>query len=162
MKIGIISDTHDNPENINKAKIVFDEQRVAYLVHLGDYVAPFILRMFDGMTLHGIFGNNDGDRVRLLGVAKDIGAIIHGDFYNFEDDGVSFACYHGTEQSITSALVKSGSYDVVLCGHTHEAVEEQIGKTLFVNPGTAHGFGKRASVVVFDTETRKVEFIDLN
>ena len=161
MKFGIISDTHDNPEHIYKAKIVLAEQKVPYLVHLGDYVAPFILRLFEGIKVFGVFGNNDGDRVRLLGVAKDIGAQIVGDFYNFEEDGVSFACYHGTEQAITSALVQSGLYDVVLCGHTHEAVEEQVRKTLFVNPGTAHGFGKRASMVIFDTETRKPAFIDL-
>lgn len=161
MKIGIISDTHDNPEHIHQAKIVFADKKVPYIVHLGDYVAPFIFRLFDGMKVHGIFGNNDGDRVRLFGVAKDIGAEIHGDFYAFDEDGVSFACYHGTEQPITNALIKSGTYDVVLCGHTHEAAHEVIGKTTFVNPGTAHGFGKRASVAIFDTESKKPEFMDL-
>ncbi len=161
MKFGVISDTHDNPEHIHKAKLVFAEHKVPYIVHLGDYVAPFILRMFDGIKLFGIFGNNDGDRVRLLNVARDIGAEIKGDFYEFTEQGVNFACYHGTEQPITNSLIKSGNYDVVMCGHTHEAAHEVIGKTVFVNPGTAHGFGKRASVVIFDTDTKIPEFIDL-
>jgi uncharacterized protein len=161
MKFGIISDTHDNPENIHKAKIVFSDHKVSYVVHLGDYVAPFIFRLFDGMKIFGVFGNNDGDRVRLLGVARDIGAEIKGDFYEFSEDGLSFACYHGTEQPLTSALIKSGTYDVVMCGHTHEAAHETVGTTIFINPGTAHGFGKRASVAVFDTTTRAPEFIDL-
>lgn len=161
MKFGIISDTHDNPEQIDKAKIVLEQHKVPYVIHLGDYVAPGMLRLFEGIKLFGIFGNNDGDRMRLLNVAKDIGAEIKGDFYEFTEDGISFACYHGTEQPITSALIKSGTYDVVLCGHTHQKAFETIGKTIFINPGTAHGFRKAGTMVIFDTETRLPEFIDL-
>ena len=161
MKFGIISDTHDHLDHIHSAKLLFASHNVEYIIHLGDYVAPFSLRLFQGIKLYGVFGNNDGDRIRLLGVARDIGAELMGDFYSFDEDSLSFACYHGTDSAITSALIRSGQYDVVLCGHTHQAVQEQIGKTLFINPGTAHGTGHRASVVIFDTLTKLPTFLDL-
>jgi hypothetical protein len=36
-----------------------------------------------------------------------------------------------------------------------------VGKTLVLNPGTVHGFGERATVMIFDSRTRSTEIIDL-
>jgi len=161
MKLGIISDSHDNMDNIARSIRIFREKDVSYVLHLGDYVNPNSVRAFQGIKLVGIFGNNDGDKFRLMTAFNDISGDIKGEFYEFEEAGLKFACYHGTEQPIKDALIKCSKYDVVLSGHTHKYENIRIGKTLVLNPGTSHGFGDKATVMVFDTETMLAELIDL-
>ncbi len=44
MKIGIISDTHDDIENVQEAIQIFNKNKVDYVIHAGDYVFPGILK----------------------------------------------------------------------------------------------------------------------
>ncbi|MBI4698138.1 MAG: metallophosphoesterase [Nitrospirae bacterium] len=161
MKIGIMSDSHDHIENIKKGIRIFKDKHVEFILHLGDYVNPASVRAFSGARLVGIFGNNDGDKFRLINTFQEIGGEIKGDFYEFEADSLKFACYHGTERELKDALIECGKYDVVACGHTHECVNKTIGNTLVLNPGTAHGFWDKATVIIFDTQNREVEFVSL-
>jgi hypothetical protein len=161
MRIGIVSDSHDNLMNIKRCVDVFLDKGVDLVLHLGDYVNPNSVKAFNGIRLIGIFGNNDGDRFRLMNAFKEIGGEIKGDFYEFEEDGLRFACYHGTEPQLRDALIECGRYDVVLYGHTHECVDETRGRTRVLNPGTAHGFGYKATIMIFDTVGREAEFIDI-
>ena len=39
MLLGILSDTHEHINNIEKAKAVFAEKSVEQIIHLGDYCA---------------------------------------------------------------------------------------------------------------------------
>ncbi|MEM3615578.1 MAG: metallophosphoesterase family protein, partial [Candidatus Methanomethylicia archaeon] len=41
MKIGIISDTHDRLQMIDEAVKRLNEENVEYVLHAGDYIAPF-------------------------------------------------------------------------------------------------------------------------
>jgi putative phosphoesterase len=61
MKIGIISDTHDNIENILKAVKEFNNRNVEIVLHAGDFVSPIAVESFAGIKLIGILGNNDTD-----------------------------------------------------------------------------------------------------
>ncbi len=161
MKIGIISDTHDHVQNIEKAVAFFKQEKVEKVIHLGDFVAPFTLRLYKGLAMTGIFGNNDGDKYRLMKMAQSAGIHLEGNFYAFEQDGLKIAAYHGTEPELKIALLESGLYDVVLCGHTHQVERQTIGKTLVLNPGTANGFGEKGTVMIFDTKTKNAEVIKL-
>lgn len=49
MKIGLISDTHDNIQNIQKAIISFNDIQVRVVIHAGDIVSPETVEAFDGM-----------------------------------------------------------------------------------------------------------------
>lgn len=161
MLLGIISDTHEHLENIEKAKKVFAERGASPVIHLGDYCAGPSVRAFAGTKIIGIYGNNDGDLLRIQGNMQKIGGDFRGAFCVLEYDGLKIACYHGTEAPITEALIDCGKYDIVLSGHTHEMHQETRGKTLALNPGSAHGFGGPATVMVLDTKTKKYEVIEL-
>lgn len=161
MIIGICSDSHDHVENIKKAVSYFKETRVERVIHAGDYCSPFTIPLFDDLNLHGIFGNNDGDKYLLMKKFDAINATLYGDFFSFEADGVTFAVYHGTNPEITESLELCGKYDVVISGHTHEPKMETIGDTISINPGSVNGFDADAMVATFDTETRKVQFKEL-
>ena len=46
MKIGVLSDTHDNLTNIRKAVEIFSKNGVEALIHGGDFCSPFTLAEF--------------------------------------------------------------------------------------------------------------------
>jgi len=50
-----------------------------------------------------------------------------------------------------------------LFADTHRKANNKIGRTLVVNPGTAKGgfFGFYATIAVFDTHSRIIEFVNL-
>jgi len=161
MKIGIMSDSHDHLDNIKKCVEIFKERKVNYVLHLGDFISPNAILACRGIELIGIFGNNDGDKFRLLTAFNKINSSIKGEFYEFEEEGLKIACYHGTEPELKDALIECGKYNVVIYGHTHICRNDTVGNTLVLNPGTAHGFGGKATVAVFNTSTRLAEFIEL-
>ena len=41
MKIGILSDTHDDIDNVKEAIYRFKEQKVELIVHAGDFCIPW-------------------------------------------------------------------------------------------------------------------------
>ena len=70
MKIGVLSDTHDNLANIRKAVEIFSKTAWRSSSTAGDFCSPFTLPVFKplaekGVKMHAVFGNNDGDRVLL-------------------------------------------------------------------------------------------------
>ncbi len=162
MLIGICSDSHDHVENIKKAVSFFKLKKVEKVIHAGDYCSPFTIPLFAGLPLHGIFGNNDGDKFLLMKKFSEIGAEIYGDFLSFKADNLSFAVYHGTHPEITESLKSCGKYDVVISGHTHQPFLDMVNSTTFINPGSINGFDEDAMVALFNTETKQVQFKELN
>ncbi|MGH9927054.1 MAG: metallophosphoesterase family protein [Nitrososphaeraceae archaeon] len=163
MKIGLISDTHDNIQNTQKAIMFFNDKNVEVVIHAGDIVSPETVEVFDGMRLIGVLGNNDLEVRELASAFDKIGGQLKGEFCEIEQDKLIFAVYHGTDSRRKESLIQCGKYDVVICGHTHRAQNKKVGKTLIINPGTANGwfFGYGATAAIFDTLTRELDFIHL-
>jgi uncharacterized protein len=163
MKIGLISDTHDNIQNIQKATSLFNDRRVSFVIHAGDIVSPETVEAFTGVKLIGILGNNDLKVEELTNAFDKIGGQLKGELCEMEQDDLIFAIYHGTNLRRKESLIQSGRYDVVVCGHTHKVQNKKVEKTLVVNPGTANGwfFGYSATAAVFDTQTKEPEFLYL-
>ncbi len=134
MKIGVISDTHDNIEVTKNALEHFSDKEVDVVIHCGDMVAPFTAELFDkDFDFYAVKGNNDGEW-SLRETVEEFGTWL-GDIGELEFEGYSIAVYHGTEQAIVESLVSSGKYDYVLRGHTHtKTIREQDG-TIELNPG---------------------------
>lgn len=161
MKIAIISDSHDHLEHLQKAVEIIKKQGIETVLHLGDYVSPFSIPPFAGLKLIGVFGNNDGEKAGLTKKFAEIKGELLGDFGEIKLDGVKFALYHGTDPFRQEEVINCGKYDVVCFGHNHQKETGMQGQTLLINPGTVHGFGAPSgpTFVVFDTETREVEFV---
>jgi uncharacterized protein len=169
MKMGVLSDTHDQGELIRAAVTHFNEQRVDWVVHCGDWVSPFILHFFAGLKapLRGVFGNNDGDRFRHLQFKQRWGLDLEYEerFLEMEVDHKRIAVFHGDYKEIVEALVTCGKYDAVFHGHTHQKVNLHVGKTLSLNPGSlmreTSSLVKGASFAVYDTLSHTAEHIML-
>ena len=161
MKIGLISDTHDNLEAAEAAVEFFNSEGVEHVLHAGDLISPFTADKFESLKaeFHYVWGNNDGDRGHVRSKLETFG-VEPVDFKSLKIDGRSFALLHGTEQEIVDALAESPRYDVVVRGHTHEP--EISENPLVVNPGASSGYlsdGK--TVAVLYTDDLEVEIMEI-
>jgi hypothetical protein len=161
MRIGIVSDTHDHLVHTRVALSMFRSLDIDVVLHAGDYCSPFMIPLFANFPLHGVFGNNDGDHFRIQQRFTEIGGHLHAEFMDQVFDGKRIAMYHGTQQGITDALIACGTYDLVVTGHTHIAVNQLHGKTLHINPGSVNGLGNPPTAAFYDTETGVGEIIGL-
>jgi putative phosphoesterase len=163
MKIGLISDTHDNIQNIRKAVREFNDKHVDVVIHAGDFVSPIAVESLTGVKLVGVLGNNDTDIPGITSTFNKIHVELKGEIFETVYDGMKFAVYHGTNLVKKEQLIKSGKYDVFIYGHTHRKDNRYVGTTRVINPGTAKGwfFGLFATIAVFDTSSRNLEFINL-
>ena len=50
MKIGMLSDTHDDIDNTNKAIDIFQENDVKAVIHVGDIISPPVITEFYRLT----------------------------------------------------------------------------------------------------------------
>jgi len=157
MKVGLMSDSHDNMDALQKAVDFFNEENVGAVLHAGDLVAPFTARKLNllKMPLTITFGNNDGERFGLRKVFA--GKIFEPPHQLFVADK-RVLMLHDPAQ--VGALRDSGHFDFILYGHTHE-VEVSHGTTLVVNPGECGGWlNGKCTVAVWDTESGKVTIHD--
>ncbi len=167
MKIGIISDTHDNKAMALRAIEIFKKEDIEIIFHLGDFVAPFTLKLFGDFELYGVFGNNDGERLLLKKVAKDMNFVLDEGPTEIVWEEKKFVLLHGwgsveKTRRFAESLAKSGDYDYVLYGHTHKKDLRKFGKTLLINPGEACGYlGGVATAAILDIESNSVNFLSL-
>jgi putative phosphoesterase len=163
MKIGVLSDTHDNLANLARAVGMFAERGVEALIHAGDVCSPFVLREFEplaarGVRMHAVFGNNDGDRVLLVRKGADFCA-FHDGAAILELDGRRIVVTHYPD--LAPALLASGMYDLVIHGHDHRVRVEGESRRL-LNPGTCAGYlAARATAAVVDLADLSVEVVEL-
>ncbi|MBD3197685.1 MAG: YfcE family phosphodiesterase [Candidatus Lokiarchaeota archaeon] len=168
MKIGVISDTHDHMENIRKAVSIMNERNIDALIHCGDYVSPFTFRVFDELNerikenFHGVFGNNDGDRVFLK---ENLGQICNfvGMELISEFDGKKIFAAHLPNEETVDAIARSGIFNIILYGHTHsQLINKYDNGVLVVNPGEACGYlSGKSTFAIVDTEKMDAEIIEI-
>jgi len=162
MQVGIVSDTHDNAEQVEAAVETFERVGVETVVHCGDFVAPFSVTPFDGdWTFYAVRGNNDGEWA-LQSAVEAFGTYL-GEMGEITLDGQQAAVYHGTSGAIVDALVECGNYDYVFHGHTHEAGTETYEGTRRLNPGgiAIPPAPDAFSVATLDTDAGECEFHEL-
>lgn len=135
MKIGIISDTHDNLPKIEKAVKLFNKHKVGFVLHAGDYVAPFTILKLKALRCdwRGIFGNNDGERTGLARISE--GKIQEGPL-RITLDNQKIILVH----DINTINPDTQDASLIIFGHTHKPQILKKGPKLLINPGEAGGW----------------------
>ncbi|MFC1711578.1 metallophosphoesterase [Patescibacteria group bacterium] len=174
MKIGVISDSHDNIKNLETAFKLLSKENVELVFHCGDLSAPFTIDYFKNLQLpvKAVFGNNEGDKVNILARIKrnkiDFAyAPNYGLMWNLKLENKKIAVFHGHQKEITQSIIKSNQFDFVLTGHTHEPYIKTINKTVWINPGCICGWSgldikaEKPSLAIVDLKisSAKIEFI---
>jgi len=164
VKICIVSDSHDRADPL--AQAVREAQRLgaAAVLHCGDVIGTQTLRaaLAVGLPMHVIHGNNLGDPVSLARWARESDGQLH---YHGADARLELGArrvfvVHYPEYG--RAFACTGDWDLVCCGHSHEAGVEQVpdvkgGRTWLVNPGTVAGLAAPATWALGDLATMHFE-----
>jgi len=159
VRVGILSDTHDNLHAIREAVELFRKEDVRLILHAGDFVAPFTLPFYldSGCEFRGIFGNNDGDQILLL---KRSEGRIHTAPHLFNWGGKQFILNHYPDA--VEAMARGKGADVVIYGHTHEPDIRTVDDCLIINPGECGGWTTgRSTVAILDLESMKAKSASL-
>ena len=151
MKIGIISDTHNNRVNVLKAISIFNEQKVGWVLHAGDMASAETAGEFaalEGAKLIYVSGNCDIDRDLMQRTIEELGGEYYDPSYEGEIDGKRVFMTH--KPDVMEAAAGSGKYELVVSGHTHKRDIHKAGESLVVNPGKARSrlIGESSVVVV--------------
>lgn len=157
MKIGIMSDSHDNLTAIRLAVKFFRQAGISHLIHAGDIVASFSATeiLAASVPVTAVFGNNDGEKAGLRDI---LGSSVFEPPY-------AFVTHFEPKRKIllTHDLSKVDKklyeeVDVVIHGHSHKVSVVTEGKTKLINPGENCGwlYGK-SSIITLDWETLEAE-----
>ncbi len=154
MRIGIFSDSHDNILKIQSAVRFFNKNKVDFVFHAGDYVAPFTIPKIQALTSQwrGVFGNNDGERD---GLVKISGGRIQEAPLVTSLGKRRIILVHDLS-ALNPRLKKA---DLIIFGHTHKPEIIKRANQVFINPGECGGWLTRESTVAIlelDTLTGKI------
>ena len=163
MKIGVFADTHDRLPAIRELLRQMAERGVSFVVHCGDYCAPFALQPFieAHVSLIGVFGRNDGDREGLIAMAqRAMGAELFEGPHSLEVAGQRLLVVNDIGDVQARSIE---SHSIVLHGCTHRQEMKMRGDTLVVNPGEGCGWvhGTPGAAVI-DLVSKDVEFLALS
>jgi uncharacterized protein len=163
MKLGILSDTHNNIANTRRALELFREHGAERLIHCGDLIKPVMIEEFVGWRVSFVYGNCDYERVeqKRNGQAMLEDSTI-GEQWIEAINGIRLAAMHGDDSRRLNALITSGAHDIVFRGHSHERLDARIGSTRVINPGALGGKKPQSrSICVLDLQTGEAKFIEL-
>lgn len=161
MKIGILSDTHDNVSNLLKAKSLFREEGITTLIHCGDMTSADTARQMVDFDIIYVNGNMDDS----VAVNDTLWMLNHncetpGAVFTGKIAGVKIAATHGHLQGKLDQLLRWRRYDFVFHGHTHRQRDEKIGKTRVINPGALGGARyEPRTVCILNLESQDIRFL---
>ena len=159
MKIGIISDTHDQVKRIKEAIEILNKEKIQMAYHLGDICSPFVLPLFKELkcNVKAVFGNNDADIFKLINKAPE-NFSFHDRFFVDEFNGKKICLFHGDPEELAINLFESGKYELLLRGHNHVSDIKRNEKTLMINPGSLIGKFNEASKAWTEPSAAVYEF----
>ena len=159
MRIGIVSDTHNNLANCQRIVELFNDRAVERVIHTGDITQAKTIDVFSKLDVPmlGVFGNNDKERESLK-IAID----LH-DFHFIDPPmsltlaGRNLVVVHDPRDLDT---IDCSRADVILHGHTHTRIIEYSNSQLTFNPGECAGMMKGLNAIgILDLETLNPEVI---
>ena len=156
MLVGVLSDSHDNLPKLGAAIEVLRALGAEHLVHAGDFVAPFAVKILAGcgISFTGVFGNNDGEKAGIRSVSPSVHEAPHA----FELGGRRIVAVHDLGKLPDEARAQA---DVVVFGHTHKILVEP-GPPLLLNPGEVGGWLEgRSTVALLDLDSLEVSILDV-
>lgn len=153
VRIGLISDTHGYLD----PQVYRIFEGVEHILHAGD-IGPhaLILELESIAPVTAVLGNTDSglhyretERVKLIG--RDF--LVH-----------HIVDVHAPQQALQQ--LTANAPDVVVFGHSHKPHQQQLGRTLFLNPGYAgkprFNMPRTVALLSEDRTTLKVDFVPLD
>ena len=161
--IGIMADTHDHIEAMQRAVNLFNDKKVSMVIHGGDLVSPFSIEPLKKLNvpIKYVYGNNERERDRIKRKGEGMDVEI-GDCLEIEYKNIKIVVYHGENQVILNALITCKEYDVVVTAHSHQPEVSNEEGVLIINPGEVCGYlTGRKTVAILDAEKLEAEIHEI-
>lgn len=167
MLLGIISDSHDNLYALKKVLLKLLEQKIDLVIHLGDIISPFTVKLMKeilkDIKVLAVKGNNDGDVYQLATLFSQYNWVFRSEPGVVEINNRKILVLHGYSgikdtEKLVNAWARSLDVDIVLYGHTHQYVLDNVEGRLVLNPGEVCGYlTDKVSYAIIDLKTLKAE-----
>jgi hypothetical protein len=138
MRIGIVSDTHNNLKNVARIVELFNTARVDRVIHTGDITQAKTIHAFAQLhaPLWGVFGNNDQER-------ESLDAAIAQRGFRFADPPLELVWHERRIIVVHDPRDLGGvlptTHHLALHGHTHHHRLDRVGGQTIFNPGECAG-----------------------
>ena len=148
MKIGVVSDTHNNLNNIEVIINLFNDEEVPVVIHTGDISSANTLEKFSNLNseLIGVYGNNDRNESGLKEVAEK-------NNFQFQEPprrlsllDREIVIFHEPD-NIDKFLLENQLINVVLYGHTRRYENNTKTGVLYFNPGESAGMQEGSNAI---------------
>jgi putative phosphoesterase len=163
MKLGVLSDTHENVNNLEVALEVYRQEGISQVIHCGDMTTAATAQRLEGFQVVYVDGNMDQGVAEIYRTLRDLNphSVV---LPTFEGDveGISIGVTHGHDENELRRLVDSGKHQYVFHGHTHRRRDEMQGTTRIFNPGALGGlqFESRSYSIV-DFAIGEIKLVEL-
>ena len=161
MKIGILSDTHNDSGMTVRSLAEFRRRGINLLFHCGDLTTAEMVVLFQGFGVYFVRGNMDRHHVPALkkATAAQAGAQWLGKGDCVALHGKSISISHGDRETLFEELLLAKP-DYLFHGHTHRRRDERVGPTRIINPGALGGVQHEVrSICVLDLATDQLQVI---
>lgn len=157
MRIGIISDTHDQVARTRAAVHQLVDSGALALIHCGDITIPDVVYELAPLPSHFVFGNCDFELAELRAAIQAIDGICLEQGGLIELGGRRLAVTHGDSHRELAGLTARRP-DYLFSGHTHQALDVLQNGTRFINPGALHR-ASRWTVGLLDLASGRFEHL---
>jgi len=152
MKIAIISDTHDNLENLKKFFDFAKKKKIKILIHCGDVCNGETLKEIEKNfeRIYLSLGNAD-IKDSILKEAKKTKIFENEGRIEIENLKIGFChMFNLKEKNLED-------FDFYFFGHSHWPFLKKEGNCYLANPGNLAGLFYKATFAILDTKTKKIE-----
>ena len=141
MRIGVVSDTHNNLRNTRRIVELLNEAGVERVVHTGDITQAKTLRVLGELDapLYAVYGNNDLERAELEIASREQEIHLVDPPLRLSWAGREIVVVHDPLDLDASLLAE---VDLAIHGHDHRHRSEQREGALVFNPGECAGHVK--------------------
>ncbi len=144
MRIGVVSDTHNNLPNVARIVELLNAAAVERVVHTGDITQARTLEVLSRLDapLYGVYGNNDLERESLESAAALFGIALCDPPLSLPWADRHLWVVHDPrdfESSLLEARARGEAPDLILHGHDHRYRLEDRAGTLVFNAGECAG-----------------------
>lgn len=151
MKIGVVSDTHNNYKNIEKIISIFNRENLNLVLHTGDISNSKSLKKFLSLDceLKGVFGNNDREDFDLIKTSESLEFDFQQPPFELTINKRAISIFH-EPYDIERYIENNPNIDMIVHGHTHRYRLDVVSQTIIFNPGESAGLmeGKNALGII--------------
>ena len=159
MRIGIISDTHDDLQALDQALGTLRAEGIGVLLHCGDLCTPATIEALVDFNTWVARGNMDRHPNLEAAARRTIGGDRFADRHQLTLTGRSAILLHGHRDEELRSVISAGEVAYVFHGHTHRRRDQRVGPTRIINPGALGGMRwQRRSFCILDLAADEAEF----